>query len=78
MRHDKELLFFKALAVGGILLYLYKVNQKSPNGLMGNPYMNVNADKIAGLASQFVPHPFREKVQTVGSIAINRMMKRNT
>lgn len=73
-QHDKELLFFKLLAVGGILLYLYKVNQKSPNGLMGNPHINVNADKIAGLAAQFVPHPYREKVRTFGTHAINRWM----
>lgn len=72
---DKEILFFKLLAVSGVLLYLYKISQKSPTGIAGNPYgVNVNAEKIAGLASQFVPREYRGHALKIGSAVIKRII----
>lgn len=75
MKHDKELLAFKLLAVAAVLLYVYKLSQKSGGSLAQNPYgVNINADKIVGLASQFVPREYREHARQMGSAVLNRFM----
>lgn len=70
MRHDKELLFFKLVAVSGILLYLYKVSKKQ-GSLQG---INVNPERIAGLAAQFVPREYRGHAEKIGTAVISKMM----
>lgn len=72
---DKEIAFYKLLAVGAAILYLYKVMQKNGGTLSGNPYgINVNADKIAGLASNFVPNPYKAHAQRLGSVVLSRIL----
>ncbi len=68
---NKELKFFKLVAVAGIMLYLYKA-KKSGVTING---MKVNPEKIAGLAAQFVPPEYRKHAVTIGSRAIERIMQ---
>lgn len=76
MRHDKELLFFKLVAVGGILLYLYKMSQKNGGTLEGTG-MRVNPERIAGFAANFVPREFRPHATELGTAVINRFFNRS-
>lgn len=68
---NKEVQFFKLLAVSAVLLYLYKA-KKSGQTLNG---MRVNPEKIAGLAASFVPPEYRKQAIRIGSRAIERMMQ---
>jgi hypothetical protein len=63
--------------VGGILLYLYKMSQKNGGTLAGTG-MNVNPERIAGLAAQFVPHDYRPHAKEFGTAVINRFFNKGT
>lgn len=77
MKHDKELLLWKLVAVGGILLYLYKMSQKNGGTLQGTG-VRVNPEKIAGFAASFVPHEFRPHAAELGTAFINRYFNGGT
>lgn len=68
--NDKNLTLFKVIAVGAIVLYLYKLKQ-AQGTLSG---INMNPEKIAGLASKLVPPEYRHHAQQIGSAFIRRMM----
>jgi hypothetical protein len=73
---DKEVLFFKLIAFGAVVFYLYKASQKTGGTLAGNPYLkNVDPRKIARLGSVFVPPEFRGYVEKFGTAALHRMFK---
>lgn len=77
MTKDKELLIWKSLAVGAALVYLYKV-AKSNGGSLQNSAMgvNMNPEKVVGLASQFVPQHLRPQAQQMGMNIWNNLANR--
>jgi hypothetical protein len=72
---DKEVQFFKLLAVSAVLLYLYKASQAQGKTLAGNPFgVNVRGEQIVNLASQFVPKQYRHHAKKLGNVIVERYM----
>lgn len=71
MKHDKELIVLKLVAVSAALFYLYKLYQKNGGSLSGK----YNPDKIAGLAAQLVPEEYRPQARKLGSTILNRIIQ---
>jgi hypothetical protein len=70
---EKELQFFKLVAVGAALLYLYKASKASGSTLAGNPYAQVQSDQVVKLASQFVPREWRGSAVQLGNAIMERI-----
>lgn len=68
---DKELTFYKLLAVSAALLFLYKYTKKT-GGTMTGRY---NPDNIANLASHLFPQEYRPHARSIGKVIINRMVQ---
>jgi hypothetical protein len=63
----KDLLIWKGLALAGVLVYLYKVTKANGGTLTGNSMgVNINPEKVIGLASQFVPEHQRRNARVIG------------
>lgn len=71
MKHDRELIFFKLLAVSAALLYLYKLSKQNGGTLQGK----YNPEKIAGLAAQLVPQEYRKQARQYGTMFLNRVIQ---
>ena len=71
MKHDKELLLLKLVAVGTALFYLYKLHKKNGGSLAGK----YNPEKIAGLAAQLVPEEYRPQARQFGTAVLNRVIQ---
>lgn len=71
MKHDKELITLKLIAVTAALFYLYRLYQKNGGSLAGK----YNPDKIAGLAAQLVPEEYRPEARKFGTTILNRIIQ---
>jgi hypothetical protein len=71
---DKEIQFFKLVAVGAALLYLYKLSQSQGTSLAGNPIAEVKSEQVVKLASQFAPREWRGSAEKLGNAVMSRIM----
>jgi len=75
MTKQNELIFWKLVAAGAALFYLYKVTKANGGTLAGNPMgVNVNEQKFVDLASQFVPKEYRGHAKQLGAVVFNKFM----
>lgn len=68
---DKELTFYKLLAVSAALLFLYKYTKKT-GGTMTGRY---NPDNIANLASHLLPEEYRGHARTLGKVILTKLVQ---
>jgi hypothetical protein len=74
MNQKNNLLFWKAVALGATLFYVYKVSKENGGSLQGNPMgMNINSDKIINMASHFAPPEQRNNVRKYGKIIVDKI-----
>lgn len=71
MTKDKELTFYKLLAVGAALLFLYKYTKKTGGSMQGK----YNPDNIVNLASHLLPEEYRGHARQVGKVILTRMVQ---
>lgn len=72
---DKELAFFKLLAVVTAAIYLYKAYAKNGGTLNGNPYgIRLNPEKLADLASRFAPPQYQHHARNIGQAVLERYL----
>jgi|GEM_PF-3743942 len=71
MKHDRELLILKLVAVSAALFYLYKLHKKNGGSLSGK----YNPEKIAGLAAQLVPENYRSEARRYGTMILNKVIQ---
>jgi hypothetical protein len=76
MTKDQEMMMFKLLAFGAVVLYFYKAAQAQGGTLAGNPYLKgVDPGKIARIGSAFVPQEYREHAEKLGRAALDRIFQ---
>jgi len=68
---DKELTFYKLLAVCAGLLFVYQYTKKN-GGTMQGKY---NPDNIANLASHLLPEEYRGYGRQIGKQILTRMVQ---
>jgi hypothetical protein len=75
MTKEKELLLFKLLALGAVLLYAYKTAKAQGGNLQGNPFVaKLDPEKIARIGAQLAPEPYRESAHKIGTAFLGRVL----
>ncbi len=69
--NDKELTFYKLIAVGAALLFLYKYTKKTGGSMQGR----YNPDNIANLASHLVPPAYRDNARFISRTILTKMVE---
>ena len=69
----RDVLVWKAIALGAVIVYLYKASKANGGTLAENPYgIKLNPDKILNFATRFVPPEYRKHASDLGRAAITR------
>lgn len=76
MSSNKELEFWKLIAAGAALFYLYKMSKAQGMTLGSNPQgVEVKSKAFVNLASQFVPSEYRPKARELGHKFFKKIME---
>lgn len=76
MTKQNELMIYKAVAVAGVLFYLYKVSKANGGTLQGNPMgIKINPDRLVHLGSHLVPEQHRQKALELGFAVLDTYTK---
>lgn len=72
-KQEDSLLFWKALALGATIFYVYKVSKANGGTLQNNPMgLNLDSDKLINMASHFVTPEKRHEVRRIGKIIVDK------
>lgn len=74
MSSNKEIQFWKLLAVGTAMYYLYRVSKAQGVTLGSNPHTQIKTKNFVNLASQFVPEELRPKAREIGMNLMTKLM----
>ena len=75
-KNNDSLMVYKAIAVAGVLFYLYKVSKANGGTLQGNPMgVKINPDRLIHLGSHLLPEQHRQKALELGFAVLDTYTK---
>lgn len=72
---SRDVMIWKAIALGAVIIYVYKASRANGGTLAQNPYgINLNPERVADFASRFAPREYRLQARQLGKALLERYM----
>lgn len=73
---SRDVMIWKAIALGAVIIYIYKARKENGGTLAQNPYgINLNPERVADFASRFAPPEYRVRAKHLGQVLIERFIQ---